>query len=386
MSGLMLEPKAQASRNKLLGSAEIRRMLTDYVRRRVSESDVDDVVQTVLVEALSSERVPDERTELRKWLTGVARHKIADLHRRSGREKPSELPDIETGPAPVEEHHLAEWAEREAKKSSKDADATLRWMAREGEGDKLEHIAAEEKLPAATVRQRVSRMRRWMKERWLAEIAAAAAFGVIAFLIYRFVFVKKDPEVVREDLPQPTATQTAHPDKVIAPSPLERAAELRRQAIPSCSSDPTGCLQKLDEAKRLDPAGDASREIESARKAANDAIQNKAAPTATSSADVGPPSTSSAFAPPQSTSSAFAPPQTTSVPPAVKKDGFDGKAAPKAPAKPTSSFDDKKGSFNQATPTGTNGVKPSSVVLDDVPDSMLPQPQANPGPTKGMKK
>lgn len=366
----MLEPKAQASRNKLLGSAEIRRMLTDYVRRRVSESDVDDVVQTVLVEALSSERVPDERTELRKWLTGVARHKIADLHRRSGREKPSELPEIETAPAPVEEHHLVEWAEREAKKSSKDADATLRWMAREGEGDKLEHIAAEEQLPAATVRQRVSRMRRWIKERWLAEIAAAAAFGVIAFLIYRFVFATKDPEVVREDPPQPSATQTALPDKVLAPSPIERAAELRRQAIPTCSSDPTKCLEKLDEAKRLDPAGDARPEVEGARKSANDAIQNKAEPPTTASpvdSALAPPD-SSAYAPPRTTAT----PQITAKPPSPTKSDFDGKS--KTPPKPQSTApkkESKESSFNDATPTGSSGVKPSSVVLGDVPESDL---------------
>lgn len=380
----MLEPKAQASRNKLLGSAEIRRMLTDYVRRRVSESDVDDVVQTVLVEALSSERVPDERTELRKWLTGVARHKIADLHRRSGREKPSELPEIETGPAPVEEHHLVEWAEREAKKSSKDADATLRWMAREGEGDKLEHIAAEEKLPAATVRQRVSRMRRWMKERWLAEIAAAAAFGVLAFLIYRFVFAPKGPEVVREDLPvlpeSPSATQTANPDKVLAPNPLERAAELRRQAIPTCSSDPTKCLEKLDEAKRLDPAGDATPDVEGARKVANDAIQNKAEPPTTASpidsASAFPPSTSSAYAPPRTTAT----PQVTSKPPAPTNSDFDSKskAAPKAPPKKES----KESSLNDATPTGTSGVKPSSVVLGDASESDLMQQMISDGAKK----
>jgi DNA-directed RNA polymerase specialized sigma24 family protein len=355
-------------------------MLTDYVRRRVSESDVDDVVQTVLVEALSSERVPDERTELRKWLTGVARHKIADLHRRSGREKPSELPEIETAPAPVEEHHLVEWAEREAKKSSKDADATLRWMAREGEGDKLEHIAAEEKLPAATVRQRVSRMRRWMKERWLAEVVAAAAFGVIAFLIYRFVFATKDPEVVREDLPQPTATQTAQPDRVIAPSPLERAAELRRKAIPTCSSDPTGCLEKLDEAKRLDPAGDANRDVEGARKAAGDALREKTKADATSSADVAPPPTSSAYAPPDPKAEPklepprTATPQTTVKPPAPTTP-FEGKSAPpsKAPKGPTK----KETSMNDFAPPTGSGVKPSQVVLDDAPESQLQQQMAS---------
>jgi len=379
----MLEPKVQASRNKLLGSAEIRRMLTDYVRRRVSESDVDDVVQTVLVEALSSERVPDERTELRKWLTGVARHKIADLHRRVGREKPSELPEIETAPAPVEEHHLVEWAEREAKKSSKDADATLRWMAREGEGDKLEHIAAEEQLPAATVRQRVSRMRRWMKERWLAELAAAAAaFSILAFLVYRFVLAPKGPEVVREERPVPTATVTARP---VAPSPLERAAELRRTAIPTCGSDAVGCLQKLDEAKRLDPAGDTAPAVEEARKQANTEIdRNKLLGPEPAPQDSGPSSTSSSTSP-TSTPAPTAPPKaapTNNVAPTTttpSKPSFDEKK--QAPAKPPPKAPSKmeKSSFNDATQS--DPVKPSSVVLGDVPEGALSQATTS-GPKK----
>ena len=57
------------------------------------------------------------------------------------------------------------------------------------------------------------------------------------------------------------------------------------------------------------------------------------------------------------------------------------KPSPKAPPKPDSF--DKKSSLNEAAPKGTSAVKPSSVVLDDAPDSSLSQ-QATPGPQ--MKK
>src|SRR5690349_18462552 len=111
-------PASTAARtHRVLGAPETRRFLCDYVRKRVGESDVDDVVQTVLVEALASDRVPEDETEIRKWLVGVARHKIADLHRRRGREQPAELPDIETAPGPVEERELARWAEEQANSS-----------------------------------------------------------------------------------------------------------------------------------------------------------------------------------------------------------------------------------------------------------------------------
>ena len=128
------------TRRRVLGSAEIRRALTDFVRKRVAPSDVDDVVQMVLLDALASSTAPENRDELRKWLMGVARNKIADLHRKGSRERPAELPEIEVLPPPVEEQELVRWAEREAGKSSKDGVKTLAWMAREGEGDKLEHI------------------------------------------------------------------------------------------------------------------------------------------------------------------------------------------------------------------------------------------------------
>src|SRR4029079_5354135 len=86
---------------------------------------------------------------------------------RAHREPRAELPEIEASPAPIEARELARWAEEQAG-STRDAKQTLAWMAREGEGEKLESIAAEEAVPAARVRQRVSRMRRWMKERWAA--------------------------------------------------------------------------------------------------------------------------------------------------------------------------------------------------------------------------
>src|SRR5690349_15526596 len=170
-------PTDQPRQRDPLADPALRQSLSDFVRRRVPASDVDDVVQTVLVDALAAEGRPHEPGELRKWLLGIARHKVADLHRRAHREPPAELPEIETSPAPIEARELVRWAEEQAG-PSRDAKQTLDWMAREGEGEKLESIAASEQVPAARVRQRVSRMRRWMKERWLAELAAVAVLVI----------------------------------------------------------------------------------------------------------------------------------------------------------------------------------------------------------------
>src|SRR5262249_31328040 len=150
---------------------------------------------------------------LRRWLVGIARHKVADAHRKAKREPPAELPEIEAPPAPIEERELAQWAERQAPPTL-DAKQTLDWMAREGEGEKLEAIAAEGKVPAARVRQRVSRLRRWMKDRWIAELAAVATLAMAALLAWWALRRPNEaPDAVI--VPEPPS---AHPEPEVPPS------------------------------------------------------------------------------------------------------------------------------------------------------------------------
>jgi DNA-directed RNA polymerase specialized sigma24 family protein len=261
---------------RALENAETRRALRDFVRRRVADRDVEDVVQTVLVEALASNKAPEEPGEIQRWLLGIARHKVADLHRKSVREQPAELPDLADEPAPVEERELLRWAEKQAGQT-RQAEATLRWMAREGEGDKLEHIAAEENVPAARVRQRVSRMRRWMKERWVAELALVATLGVLSLVAYRLLrdrsepISRETPELPRQpETPAPIAKSSGAPPA----SALERGRRARIAALERCErGEHTECLRGLDEAARLDPEGDRAPEVQGAREAAKRALE-----------------------------------------------------------------------------------------------------------------
>jgi RNA polymerase sigma factor (sigma-70 family) len=250
-----------------LADPGLRRALEDFVRRRVPAPDVDDVVQTVLCDALAAEGRPGDPAELRRWLMGIARHKVADHHRRSTREEVADLVELPAPPPPIEAREMARWAERQVA-STRDAKQTLAWMAREGEGEKLESIAAEEQVPAARVRQRVSRMRRWMKERWLAELAAVAALAVIAVLVARLLRREEAPQIA----PMPEPAPTAPPE----PSPLDRARALRADALEACGREAWAeCLRKLDEAAGLDPDGDRAPEITEARDRARRAIQKE---------------------------------------------------------------------------------------------------------------
>lgn len=163
----------------LLASPVIRRVLTRYVARRVPACDVDDVVQATLCDALASGRAPQEAPDLQRFVLSIARFKVVDALRLAGRAAPAEAGELPAPAPPVEALSLARWAERQLPGGAA-SEATLRWMVREAEGDKLESIAADEDLPAERVRQRVSRLRRWMRERWVAELALVATLAVVA--------------------------------------------------------------------------------------------------------------------------------------------------------------------------------------------------------------
>ncbi len=273
-----------------LGDPALRRSLVDFVRRRVPPSDVDDVVQTVLLDALAAAGRPADPAELRRWILGVARHKVVDLHRRAHREPPAEIPDIEDSPPPLEARGLVRWAERQAG-PERDAQRTLAWMAREGEGEKLEAIAADEKLPAARVRQRVSRMRRWMKERWAAELAAVALIATVALAAWWVLRRAVEPPVAH-DTPEIGPTPTITPE---LQAPLDRARSLRADALRACDrSEWQACLDGLTEARAQDPAGDADPAVGAAR---SRAIAGLLEPTPESKAPRTPSSASPSVAP-----------------------------------------------------------------------------------------
>src|SRR5271155_2083168 len=89
-----------------LGDPALRSSLVAFVRRRVPPSDVEDVVQTVLCDALAAPNPPREPRALKPWLIGVARHKIVDWNRRAHREPPVDPGDIPEPPPPVEARGL----------------------------------------------------------------------------------------------------------------------------------------------------------------------------------------------------------------------------------------------------------------------------------------
>lgn len=189
-----------------LAAPQLRESLRSMVHRRVPRQDADDVLQAVLCDALAAQKVPDDAEEIMRWLMAIAKHKVADFHRRAGRERASSDLEVRSPFDPVEERDLL--ARVAASEASGSAGETLRWAVREWTGVPLSEIALEAELPAEVVRQRVSRLRRRLRAKWLVAALALLWVGSTARLFGR----SEHPASVAEEVALTADDGTRHFD------------------------------------------------------------------------------------------------------------------------------------------------------------------------------
>lgn len=257
-----------------LANPALRASLSAFVRARVPSSEVDDIVQSALAEALGAERAPDDDEEVVAWVHGIARHKVVDWFRRARRETardPQLTEIVAADSAPQSARDLLRWATRELPNGDENV-RTFEWMLREGAGEKLESIAADARVPAPRVRQRVSRLRRHYRARWAATLAALVIVAVAIGLALR-----KKPKEEIAPLPSPMVAPSVPLLPPSAPipqaTPEERAEELRRDAFEKCAAHLwQDCIDGLDGAQRLDPGGDSAPSVQQRRAAAQRAL------------------------------------------------------------------------------------------------------------------
>ena len=178
----MFDARRRAVREGL-ARRELREALVALVRRRVPREEVPDLVQSILCDALASERTPAEPDELARWVNGIARHKVADYRRRSGRlvlddEAVQSAPCVT--PAPYETRRIL--GEVLADESSSRERETLDWMIREHAGEPLARIAEEAGVPSPTLRQRVSRLRKVLRSKFAWSLVVLGLVGAGAAL------------------------------------------------------------------------------------------------------------------------------------------------------------------------------------------------------------
>jgi DNA-directed RNA polymerase specialized sigma24 family protein len=152
-----------------------RTSLQAYVRRRGLGDSADDLVQTVLCDALAVEAVPERHSELPRWLTGIARNKVVDEHRRRSRWKRADASEDAEAPRSTEARELLRRIAREVVEP--EDRRALDWLVREHEGDSIYLIALDRALEPNTLRQRICRLRKSLRARYLAALLVAIGLG-----------------------------------------------------------------------------------------------------------------------------------------------------------------------------------------------------------------
>jgi len=190
---------------------------------------------------LAAPRLPDDDEEFRRFVFGVARNKVFDHFRRQKRD-PEALDegDAEGGEQPLSAREILRWAEGALPDS--ESQDTLQWMLREGDGEKLEHIARDARVPAPRVRKRVSRLRKLLRERWAAELMLAGLLALLGALgaVYYFKFGRNPDDVVKREPPRPAPSVPRAPLPRGEPAPSVPAGETPQlnvapQAVPSAA-------------------------------------------------------------------------------------------------------------------------------------------------------
>ena len=185
-----------------------------------------------------------------------------------------------------------------------------------------------------------------------------AALGVIVSAIVLFVLHKKEPEIITHEVLDP------------------RAEPMRRLALEKCvSGEWKPCVDGLDEARRLDPAGDTRPEVQQARQAADKALNAQPPPTM--------PSVVPTTAPPNPAPSSNLAPSPSPIDSAFSETMRKTAPAPKA-AKPQST--ESTESFSPTPPAPVPTPAPSTNLppsKDDGPAQKTGKPQGKkPAPSK----
>jgi DNA-directed RNA polymerase specialized sigma24 family protein len=161
---------ARAELRRYVSHPRTRSSLTAYARRWGLADGAEDVVQTVLCDALAVQAVPVPVPDIPRWVSGIARKKIADERRRRARWQWVEWVEPKDAPATAspEAADLLQRIEREV--VDPEQRRALGWLLREHAGDSLLEIAREQAMQAPALRQRIHRLRQRLRARYLAPL------------------------------------------------------------------------------------------------------------------------------------------------------------------------------------------------------------------------
>jgi DNA-binding CsgD family transcriptional regulator len=255
------------------------------VRAGIPEQEREDFQQEVTKDLLYMADPPGDLEGCSKAAHDITRKKVAGARRQAYRRGETNVGPTDQADNHAQQdarelangHHAQKIAvvqEAMSDGTMSERDAQMLAMKREGHTDA--QIAAKIGIAPQTVSNRIATVRKKVREKWqvrMTQLAALSLAVVVAILVWRR----------REEIasffrgptpgPAPAPTQTAPP----APEPsipVARAAELRRQAAEACEQrDYKTCSDRLEEAAKLDPAGDKEPSVRELRHQVEDNVR-----------------------------------------------------------------------------------------------------------------
>jgi DNA-directed RNA polymerase specialized sigma24 family protein len=276
----MLRPEPLSDHAKRVADARLKTALDRWIRGRVPKADAPDMVQNVLAALLTLAHPPDTVDGLIAFGRRMLQHDLIDHYRHRETVRDVEVCALDdrhaetiAPAAPAEAWDGFDVAKRArlvnalvARGQLTDADVDVLERA-DAEG--YPALAAELGTTDQALRVRAHRKRTLLRQGWTRYAAYGTGLAVLVLVAYSFW---DRPENVSAPHPGPGP---AHHEA----APSERAAALRASASKACAASQwKDCLDRLDEARALDPASDGDPTVRTLRDEARGALQPLPAP------------------------------------------------------------------------------------------------------------
>jgi DNA-directed RNA polymerase specialized sigma24 family protein len=272
-SSAMTDAAIRSTYEKLLLSQHVQKVITKRLRKKgVFWTDLEDQQQRVTMSLLRLKEPLEKRKEVAALAWKAATDRAASYHRAATvrRIRHADPPEDGEFPDPQERRDAEEFRAIELKERAEVYEEAVargdigaddvRILTLDAVGESDREIARRTGLATQTIRNKLARARRVLSEalraRDVVRIAGAVVLLGIAILIWLGVRRYEEAHLHRGEI-QPD-DEYAPP----APSPTEIADGLRKKAVIACDAlDVKSCERDLDEAKRLDPAGEGQEQV-----------------------------------------------------------------------------------------------------------------------------
>ena len=271
-------PVLNAAADRIADPANREELLEWLEKRRVPERARQDIVAETFYRAVTAKNPPPIAEQDGKWLRKIARRVIAAVCKYNADHPLEAFEGDEYVFASTRDEKAAEirdWLEKQYPDDEK-GQTTFECVLRHADGAPITELADEHGVSKEALFKAVQRMRAALRQRWLEDFGPLVLLLLVASVTW-----------LRVSGPRPTTTPATTPDTTVTaetvtdPTPTERpatvsprveATALRENARSLCDARQyAACVRALDSAAAIDPAGDASRDVQSMRARAQDA-------------------------------------------------------------------------------------------------------------------